>query len=31
MPIMLEIFADVLRSATFPEEEFAKLKKTKDV
>ena len=29
MPIMLEIFADVLRSATFPEEEFAKLKKQK--
>jgi len=29
MPIMLEIFADVLRSATFPEDEFAKLKKQK--
>jgi predicted Zn-dependent peptidase len=29
MPIMLEIFSDVLRSATFPEDELAKLKKQK--
>jgi predicted Zn-dependent peptidase len=29
MPIMLEIFSDVLRSATFPEEELTKLKKQK--
>ncbi len=29
MPIMLEIFSDVLRSATFPEEELTKLRKQK--
>lgn len=29
MPIMLEIFSDVLRLASFPEDEFAKLKKQK--
>ena len=29
MPIMLEIFSDVLRSATFPDDELAKLKKQK--
>lgn len=29
MPIMLEVFSDVLRSATFPEDELAKLRKQK--
>jgi predicted Zn-dependent peptidase len=29
MPIMLEIFSDVLRTATFPEDELAKLRKQK--
>ena len=29
LPIMLEIFSDVLRSATFPEEELTKLRKQK--